>query len=210
MNKFSSDSRFEAPFEARHDQPIPQRAGAAVYFQLEPWPDQLPEFSSILPQLVLDGHLDRHGLEMTIQYQMLGSIERLVIGGPSANPERRDELWRTTCLEFFLAAPGKEAYWEFNLSPEGHWNVYRFDGYRQGMAPEAGYDTLPFQVRRDPHSLQLSLHCPLPPGIGPDQPIEVGICAVLELEGSLPTFWALTHPGTKPDFHRRDSFAIRL
>ena len=44
-------------------------------------------------------------------------------------PRRRDRLWEETCLELFLGEEGSERYWEFNLSPAGHWNVYRFEFY---------------------------------------------------------------------------------
>jgi len=33
----------------------------------------------------------------------------------------------------------------FNLSPAGHWNIYRFEDYRQGMQEEMAFVT-PFSV----------------------------------------------------------------
>src|ERR1700733_5062755 len=31
--------------------------------------------------------------------------------------QRRDELWKTTCFEFFFGAQDKKSYFEMNLSP---------------------------------------------------------------------------------------------
>lgn len=179
----------------------------AVPFQLHPWPD--PEASSTTTPR-FHGHLVRHGKAFTIHYELQGPIDPVVTAPPSCQPERRDDLWRTTCLEFFLAVPGAAPYWEFNLSPSGDWNVYGFGSYRTAMAPEAAYGSLPFQLRRRPGSLRLDLRCPLPPAIGAEQPIVVGVCAVLESGGAFPTYWALAHPGAEPDFHRREGFLIQL
>ena len=65
---------------------------------------------------------------------------------PADMPARRDRLWEETCFEFFLAVKNSPRYWEFNLSPAGHWNVYRFADYRQGMQEEPAFASLPFSV----------------------------------------------------------------
>ena len=59
----------------------------------------------------------------------------------AVDPQRRDELWRTTCAEIFVAlddaSDGKPhtggPYLEFNFSPTGDWAAYRFDSTRTGM-----------------------------------------------------------------------------
>lgn len=61
--------------------------------------------------------------------------ESLVRPQACAQVQRRDELWQSTCFEAFFAEPGQERYWEINLAPNGHWNVYRLDRYRQGLRP---------------------------------------------------------------------------
>src|SRR6185437_9407616 len=72
------------------------------------------------------------GLALT--YRLAGDFPRLVIPQPT-EPRRADGLWRHTCFEAFVRVPGAEAYVELNLSPSGEWAAYRFDAYRQGMAP---------------------------------------------------------------------------
>jgi len=36
------------------------------------------------------------------------------------------------------------------------------------------------------------------------------VAAVVKLRDGRVTYWALSHPGPRPDFHRRDSFLIKL
>ncbi len=48
-------------------------------------------------------------------------------------------------------------YWEFNLSPAGDWNVYRFTDYRQGMEEETAISSLPFNLEMRSRIWQLDL-----------------------------------------------------
>jgi len=66
-------------------------------------------------------------------------------------------LWNATCFEFFLARGDGQGYHEFNLSPAGHWNAFRFTGYRQGMCDEAAFSSLPFEVSRSARGVQVGL-----------------------------------------------------
>src|SRR5487761_10929 len=54
------------------------------------------------------------------------------------NAGRTDKLWAYTCFEAFLGVAGSAPYLELNFSPSGQWAAYRFDSYRQGMAPALG------------------------------------------------------------------------
>jgi len=65
-------------------------------------------------------------------FTLEGSVAQLALPEPEA-PQRKDELWKTTCFELFVRDPATEAYLEFNLSPSGNWAAYAFDGYREGM-----------------------------------------------------------------------------
>ncbi|MFT7689040.1 MAG: hypothetical protein ACI9FB_004406 [Candidatus Azotimanducaceae bacterium] len=46
-------------------------------------------------------------------------------------PARQDDLWLSTCFEFFLSYKGRAQYFEFNFSPSGHWQAYQFSRYRE-------------------------------------------------------------------------------
>ena len=143
-----------------------------------------------------------------IRYHVEVPLDDLELGIPS-EPERRDELWKTTCFEAFVREAGSDTYLEFNFAPSSAWAAYSFTGYREGMAelpaasaPELGNDA------SDSH-FALEAIFELPSELH-DRALELAITAVIEeLEGTK-SYWSLTHsPGT-PDFHHPDCFTLRL
>jgi hypothetical protein len=147
---------------------------------------------------------------LAIQYSLVGNLSELAIPAPALVPCRKHNLWEDTCFEFFLAVKQSPRYWEFNLSPSGHWNVYRFAAYRQGMQEETAFTSLLLAIHRQSDSLSLSLEADLEQITQADQAIEVAISTVLQGRDGQPTYWALTHCGPQADFHRRDSFVVEL
>lgn len=160
--------------------------------------------------LTITGQLAQQGDTLAIRYELRGPLAKLAIPAPAAAPSRRHGLWQETCFEFFLAARDCPDYWEFNLSPAGHWNVYYFTDYRQGLQEEPAFPSLPIHVRSSRDSLLLDLTVDLGQVIATHQPLEMAISAVIKPKEGAVTYWALTHPGPQPDFHRRDSFTIAL
>ncbi|WP_199302654.1 DOMON-like domain-containing protein [Oscillatoria sp. FACHB-1406] len=120
--------------------------------------------------------------------------------------ERKNELWKTTCFEFFLGMKKSSRYWEFNLSPSGDWNVYRFEDYRHGMEEERRISRLPFEVRSRDNYVALSLEFDLAAIVSEPEALEIAIASVIQTQTGGVTYWALKHCGTEADFHRRDSF----
>jgi hypothetical protein len=142
-------------------------------------------------------------MELRLAYELSGPLELLRIPPPQPRPQRRDGLWQHTCLEAFLAVPDQEGYWELNLAPAGHWNLYRLDGYRRNLRPEPALRALPVEVVRTPGSLELRATLPVPAPLAEAGELEVGLSAVLEhADGDL-SYWALAHPAGEPDFHWR-------
>jgi hypothetical protein len=172
----------------------------------------LQPFSSVDPPITIKitGQIIRRPRQLAIHYDLRGDLAELMIPAPANLPARRHGLWEETCFEFFLAVKDAPRYWEFNLSPAGHWNVYRFAGYRQGMAEETALTSLPLSVRRSSDSLRLDLEVDVGAIVSADQPLMAGIAAVIKLAGNGVTYWALIHPGPAADFHRRDSFLAEL
>src|SRR5437867_2105496 len=78
------------------------------------------------------GGMRRERERLIATYLVSAPAGVLVVPPIADEPGRRDQLWRSTCVELFVAAPGEAGYLEVNLSPSGDWNVYRFDGYRAG------------------------------------------------------------------------------
>ena len=174
-------------------------------FSLAPFPSARP-----LPSVTIDGTIARHAGTLTVSYALRGRLEEVVIPEPAAVPARKRGLWEETCFELFFAVRTSPRYWEVNLSPAGHWNVYRFASYRQEMEEETDFSSLPFRVERQSDSLSLSLELDLKRIARAVQVLEVAVSAVTKQRDGSVAHWALAHRGPKPDFHRRESFVVVL
>jgi hypothetical protein len=160
--------------------------------------------------VVIDGVVSRLSQTLTIEYLLTGRLAAVAIPDRAPAPLRLDGLWRQTCFECFIAGRNSPQYWEFNISPAGHWNVYRFSNYRQGMTEEKAFQHLPFTRSAGPGLLSLALQIDLAKILDGDQRLEVAISAVIQYKNADLDYWALTHADAAPDFHRRECFTIRL
>lgn len=147
---------------------------------------------------------------LSLHYTLQGPLERLVLPLASAERgqgegQRRDGLWQSTCLEAFLAVPGRSDYWELNLNPAGDWNVYRLDAYRTGLRPESRLPRLERAISLNDARLEVAVTLPLATCIGAAEPLELSATAVLEHRDGGCSYWAWRHCGDQADFHRRDS-----
>jgi hypothetical protein len=169
-----------------------------------------------LRELKVAGSIQRQNNALILHYELSDPLALVEFDPPEDLPEhpaRKHNLWETTCFEFFLGSqqqPDCDRYWEFNLSPAGHWNAYRFEGYRQGMQDELAWRELPFKVQQFPKAVTLDLTLDLTPIVSTDRKIEVAIAAVIALKTGSTSYWALTHCAPQTDFHQRESFTIKL
>ena len=133
--------------------------------------------------------------------------EKLIVPA-FAGKGRADGLWKTTCFEAFLKPEDGAAYVELNLSPSERWAAYDFATYREGMA-ERPFPREPECTMRAGQQLAI-FDAAIPAGGLPELPCDLGLSAVIEEEGGIISYWALTHPEGKPDFHHPACFAARL
>lgn len=133
--------------------------------------------------------------------------QRLVVPA-FAGKGRTDDLWQTTCFELYLKPLGGEAYCELNLSPSERWNAYDFDGYRAGMR-ERPFPREPECTIRRGSSFAI-FDAAIPVAGLPDEDCAMGLSAILEEQGGVKSYWALTHPEGKPDFHDPACFAVAI
>ncbi len=176
-----------------------------VEFSLKPFPGEEPR-----SEIGIAGTVGRCAEALSVAFTLTGNLPEIALPAPAESPKRKDRLWEETCLEFFLGTTDSPRYWEFNLSPAGHWNVYRFASYRSGMREEPAVASLPFLLRTEPGVLEISLELGLGKILPPGKTVEAAVCAVLRTVSGRTSRWALDPSGTRPDFHRRDGFSLIL
>ncbi len=160
------------------------------------------------------GYLARRIDTLFVHYEIIGSSLRIDIPERKQEPSRKKGLWENTCLELFVAVKDYDQYWEFNLSPSEDWNVFRFEHYRNEryvdkLREEPLIVSLPFRTQRQSGSFLLDMEFNLDKLIRKDRLLEIGIGSIVKSNKDK-THWALAHCGSIPDFHRRDSFIIKL
>jgi hypothetical protein len=170
----------------------------------------LQPFEPVPLQLSITGEIARTVDGLQISYHLAGDLSRLLIPAVTAPPQRRFELWEATCLEFFVAPLGEPYYWEFNMSPSGDWNVFRLDGYRQGLRNEEAVLDLPMVIERKSDAITLDLQFDLEKLVTAEQTVEVAITTVIQDQNHNFSYWALQHTGQAADFHRRADFSLKL
>lgn len=174
-------------------------------FELVPFP--APD----LPAVEIKGTVCARRNLLGLSYSLMGDTDEVVLPPASRQHGRRDELWQSTCFEFFLAGRDRPEYWEFNLSPSGDWNVYRMDAYRRlGFRQEVRISILPFTFKRAPGGYLLEAAIDLAWMNLADHQWEMAISAIIQTKNGNETYWALTHSTSKPDFHLRAGFTLSL
>ena len=136
-----------------------------------------------------------------------GAVDRIALPARSA-ARHTDNLWRHTCFEAFITAEDHPAYVECNFSPSTAWAAYRFARYRTRMAALVPIEPPRITLQKGRDSLVLEAQLRL--GEFADRPLRIGLTAVIEDKAGSLSYWALRHPRSKPDFHHRGGFILRL
>ena len=124
----------------------------------------------------------------------------------SDEPQRRGNLWESTCFEAFLREGEGTAYREWNFAPSGDWAAYDFTAPREGMA-DADVAAEPY-IRIEDNLTWWTLGATIAVEAGKSW--EVGLSAIIEETDGTKSYWALAHPDGEPDFHNPDCFIARL
>ena len=124
--------------------------------------------------------------------------------GPTAIGSRVTGLWEDTCFEFFLADDSELGYFEFNFSPAGDWQVFRFSDYRSGRQLDSTWAPHDFSHRKATSSEHhFSFEMGLLEGAWAESPQLQAATIIRQPKEML--YYALSH-GVRPDFHLRDHF----
>lgn len=148
---------------------------------------------------------------LRLRYFVDGDVSRMVVP-PPAESAPADGLWRHTCFEAFIAGQASTAYCEFNFSPSTQWAVYGFTGYREGMAPleHALPPTVAASITDDRIALEAIVPRETLLALPGESKLRLGLAAVIERNDGGISYWALTHPGARPDFHDPAGFVLTL
>jgi hypothetical protein len=177
-----------------------------MQFTLMPHPSTLPSNPPFKVWATVEHAASLAAVATTnIWFGVGAPAERFVIP-EAAESERADELWKTTCFETFLRPLGEENYREWNFAPSTRWASYEFTSYREGMTP-AEIDAPPY-IRMEDNMTWWALGATI--AVPADTNWKLGLSAVLEEKDGTKSYWALAHPGEKPDFHDPGCFAAHL
>ncbi len=168
----------------------------------------LTAFSSSRSPIEVRGSALTQGKQLIFEYELIdpgGAVLDSLSAGEWRSWERADELWKTTCFEAFLSRAGDKGYWEFNFSPaKRRWNVYRFNAYRDPQPPRSSADFELLEVTASAGRLKCVLNARF------DLPkLDCALTAVIRLDSGM-QYFALTHAADKADFHKRESFTLKI
>ena len=152
-----------------------------------------------------------HDGALRLRYFLDGEIDRIALP-PRGVARRAERLWQHTCFEAFVTRRDARAYCELNFSPSEEWAAFGFSAYREGMSP--------ISLQRDP-AIAVSVsedRLALEAVVGPEillalpgtSSLRLALSAVVEETDGRLSYWAITHPAERPDFHHRDGFVLSL
>jgi len=160
--------------------------------------------TSIHGQIMLDSQ------HIVIDFILKGDTSLIKHSPITPTPQRKNNLWQSTCFEVFTATTSHPYYSEYNISPSHDWNVYTFKGYREGQSLDPLIGSIKVKTLYSNEKLSgITASLPLPPRLAGKE-IALGISCVLQDIHDHLNYYALVHPNRKPDFHDKRSFVIRL
>lgn len=123
---------------------------------------------------------------------------------PSAAPVFKT---RSSAKSASLESPPPKFYDEFNFSPSGAWAAYRFDHYRSGMRDLILKAPPSIVCQQQQRLLTVEVAIVVPDLVAPSP---LALSAVLKDTRGTVSYWALTHPVGRPDFHASAGFTATL
>ncbi len=138
-----------------------------------------------------------------LSYSIFGDISEIIIPyieNFTSNYQRKDELWKTTCFELFIANKIDKSYFEINVSPDYGYNTYSFNDYRYGMKEEGSLSIKNIEKIKDNNKFNLKFILKSENLINIDN-LLVNISSVIKYNNGKTEHWALNHSADKADFH---------
>jgi len=173
-----------------------------------------PACSNCSPIISIVAFLRRLNFNISIEYLVSGELDKCSIPAVNSYPSRVDELWCHTCFEAFMCFENAEGYYELNISPTEDWNFYSFAGYHKDRSTEYRVDAIHQESQLYQNSFRKVVEFDIRkifPDITDEQSLFLNVTAVIEDRNQNLSYWAHTHcNASRPDFHLREGFSIRL
>lgn len=156
--------------------------------------------------------------KLTIVYLLTGSINQVqLLEKPLVPSPRADELWNSTCFEWFIKSNSSKKYWEFNAAPTGFWNFYELEDYRTNLKASPLVETPKFSLTQELSSsdhyqfrLEVNMIDLFKNELTLSNNGRMAITSVVQWKSGEVSYYSLQHPLQKPDFHSDEGFAIFL
>jgi len=158
-------------------------------------------------EIAISAELSKSG-KIWLRYHIDGNLNSISLPDPK-DPERTDNLWHTTCCELFISVPEETAYGEYNLSPSSQWAAYQFSDFRKDAADMEIPDVPEIHLDASETHLALEAEFTLPERFT-NKTLQTSFSVIVEEMDGTKSFWAVTHPPGKPEFHHRDCFSVFL
>ncbi len=169
----------------------------------------IPFNKKVSPEIQLNVDLKSDGPILKLQFEISNNVENILIPDRSNDPKRVIGLWESTCFECFIKNPNGESYYEFNFSPDGHWNCFYFEIPGKDLI-ECNNIALPTtESNLDDENFRFSIEInteSMKDGFWSSKEMEFGLTTVIEDERNNLSFWAIEHHDDRPNFHNFSSF----
>jgi len=146
-----------------------------------------------------------------LNFQIIGNIEAYFIHSKLENEEkieRKNELWKSTCFELFIANEQSEEYYEINISPFKQWNIYHFDGYKKGMKEFKKVSEPIIQMTKENYNYKLSFEIEFNQKIFNNEGLSFNLATIILDKNNLRHFYTM-YPRKTADFHNRMSWKTK-
>jgi len=140
-------------------------------------------------------------------FEITGELEHYLFD-KLKKQNRKDELWKRTCFELFLANRDRPNYYELNMSPSSEWNFYHFSDYKKEMKEEKNISTPSIYLSKTPKGYLFSFEFELYTNILNDNFIFNLAVILLDTQG-VRHFYSIHRKEKKVDFHDRIYWALK-
>ncbi len=171
----------------------------------------VPFENSSAPAIEVITSFHDHGDALIISYKVVGELLALDLGTTPKHYGqilRTMKLWEKTCFELFIKN-SRDQYLEFNFSPMFEWNAFYFEKKGDPLKEWEAIKSVNIDILNDLEVFQLIAKikkADLPENFFVQT--NAAISSVIKEKSGTLSYWAITHPDVRPNFHHFDSFKL--